>query len=84
MIWQAAIILTFRKIKNANNWNVEIADPKDIIELLATLVGEHIIKESTLTGVLVICRGLATKLIGILQNQVKKICKVSDLHKVNI
>ena len=68
IIWQSALILTFRKIKNAGNWNVGVADPKDIIELLAQLIGEHNTSGATLTGILVICRGMATKIINILQN----------------
>ena len=30
------------------------------------------------------CRGVGTKIISILQNQVKKHCKVTDLQKVNL
>ena len=84
IIWQAAIILTFRKIKDAGSWDVEMADPKDVIELVAKLVGEQNTSGAILTGVLVMCRGVATKIITVLQNQVKKHYKVTDLQKVNL
>ena len=84
VIWQAIIILTFRKVKNAGNWDVEVADPKDIIELLSALIGEHNVNGATTTGVLVMCRGVSTKIINLLQKQVKKHCKVTDLQNINL
>lgn len=63
---------------------MEIADPKDIIELVAKLVDEHNTNGATLTGVLVMCRGVSTKITTVLQNQVKKHYKVTDLQKVNL
>lgn len=84
VIWQAIIILTFRKVKNAGSWDVEVADPKDIIELVAALIGEHNVNGATTTGVLVMCRGVSTKIINLLQKQVKKHCKVTDLQNINL